>query len=86
MWGIVVATVVMFVALYFVFAPPLQRWPFNKREPQLAPAAVRPQRKRVGYEGLPGSSGDLSKATFGDQLDTSIKNAGDVDASEADIA
>jgi hypothetical protein len=81
LWGIVVATVVMIVALYFVFAPLLHTWPF--RNSGRFESAAR--RKRVGYEGLPGSSADLSKAKFGDGLDTSIRNAGDVDASEANI-
>lgn len=40
---------------------------------------------RIGVDAAPGSYTNVSKATFGEGLDTAIKNEGEVDASEADF-
>jgi hypothetical protein len=44
---------------------------------------IPPLEPRRGYVGRKGATGDLSRASFSDKLDTGIENEGYVDASQA---
>jgi len=80
--GWVVGVICLFVAggLSLVLWTSVGRWlGYHHDEPP------SPHPARRGYVGLPGSKGNLSRATFGDKLDTAIENEGEVDAREAEF-
>lgn len=72
LWAIGIATLVMFVSLYFVFTPLIHRWPFAGLYDPILPNP--PTTQRVGIRNHPGAKSTSRRSHFGPGVDAGIEN------------